>query len=152
MGSAAAVEEQGLELGALSLGRPHAREQQMRMMEMVHQQQQQQQQQQHQQQQQQQQQWAASMEAAWVSGSGAAAALQLPAANSMPVGGAAAPWLHLPHSADLADLWQLPSSTTDVVGAAVASASESIVRSLLTHEHMPVGSVQLPQHILSCDT
>jgi hypothetical protein len=130
---------EGLELGGLWLGRVQAREQQMRMMEMAHQQQQQ-------------QQWAASMEAAWSATSAAVSSTiggGTPPAWAMPVGrGGDAP--AVAH-------WQRTLPVSDVIGAAVASASENIVR-LLRHEQMPAtsahGSVelppplqQLPQHV-----
>jgi hypothetical protein len=113
-------------------------EHQMRMMEMVQQQQQQQQ-----------QQWAASMEAAW-------AAAPTPSLDNNI--GAPAWMAPAGDVAAAADHWQLPLLANDVIGAAVASASESIVRCLLTHEQVPAAHVhssidlppplqQLPQHV-----
>jgi hypothetical protein len=106
------------------------------MMELAHQQQQQQQQQ---------QQWASSMDAAW------AAAVEAPLphvahANRLP----SAPWnpspLYSAHNMQpvlpLSHAAGLPAE--DVIGSAIASASESIVRSLLQHQPQSPGSIYIP--------
>jgi hypothetical protein len=124
-----------LELGSLMMGRgaggasaPH--EHHMRMMELAHQ-----------------QHWASSMDAAW-----AAAVESAPLPHvAHAIGPLSTPWNSLPHYAAHNMQPVLPLNhaapglpAEDVIGSAIASASESIVRSLLQHHPQSPGSIHIP--------
>jgi hypothetical protein len=116
----------------------------LRMMELAHQQQQQQQQ----------QQWMSSMEAAWAVGAGGASAAA-PAALADSIGGGHTPWnMEAAWGGYASALTQPVLPLDDVMGTAVASASESIIRSLLQQQPLPatqaLGDILIPpplQHL-----
>ena len=136
----------GLELGALRMGMggmPSPNVNHLRMMELAHQQQQQQQ-----------QQWMSSMEAAWAVGAGGTSAAA-PAALADSIGVGHTPWnMEAAWGGYASALTQPVLPLDDVMGTAVASASESIIRSLLQQQPLPatqaLGDIFIPpplQHL-----